>query len=149
MATTTRKWYPGDYKRKELLLDVFISQPRQYIFLILYEVAKTQLTRLRVSQILEKRSYFPYLPYLESLGMHLATDPEYPSDKYLLHIVRLQRIAEKLTGFSIPNAPGTDESKAGIEDAYGELTAELVSYEANLPFSLSENRQLFKEILNH
>jgi hypothetical protein len=144
MAMTTRKWYPGDYKSKELLLDVFISQPRQYISLVFYEMADTQLTRLRISQILEKRSYFPYLPYLESLGMHLATDPEYPSDKYLLHIVRLQRVAGKLTGFSIPNAPGTDETKARIEDAYGELTAELISYEANLPFSLNENRQLLK-----
>lgn len=149
MAMTTRKWYPGDYKRKELLLDVFISQPRQYISPLRYEMANPQLTRLRISQILEKRSYFPYVPYVESLGMHLAIDPEYPSDKYLLHIVRLQRIAEKTTVFSIPNAPSTHETKARIEDSYGELKAELVSYEANLPFTLNENRQLFKKILSH
>ncbi|KAJ5288147.1 hypothetical protein N7478_003833 [Penicillium angulare] len=39
-----------------------------------------------ISQILQKRFYLPCLPILESLGMKLATDPEYASDKYLLHI---------------------------------------------------------------
>ncbi|KAJ6032634.1 hypothetical protein N7540_003366 [Penicillium herquei] len=96
-----------------------------------------------ISQILQKRFYFPYLPYLESLGMDLTADAEYASDKYLLHIVRLQRISEKVALYSTPNYPGPHEANSGIEHSYDELKTELALYRANLPFPLAENHILF------
>ncbi|KAJ5148027.1 hypothetical protein N7526_001379, partial [Penicillium atrosanguineum] len=98
-----------------------------------------------ISQVLQKRLYFPYLPYFESLGIDLATNPEYASDKYLLHLVRLQRISEKVTLCSIPNDPTPRETNSTIEHYYGELNAELASYQANLPFPLIENHILFTQ----
>ncbi|KAJ5778799.1 hypothetical protein N7520_002045 [Penicillium odoratum] len=94
-----------------------------------------------ISQILQKRFYFPYLPYLESIGVDLTTDPEYASDKYFLYIVRLQRISEKIALYSAPNFP--EPSKANNEHSYDELKAELSLYQTNLPFPLTENHILF------
>ncbi|KAJ5628484.1 hypothetical protein N7490_010712 [Penicillium lividum] len=95
-----------------------------------------------ISQILQKRFCFPYLQYLESLGMYLATDPEYASDRYLIHIVELQRISEKIAVYSAPHFPGPHGGNPGIELSYVELKAELSSYQANLPFSLNESHIL-------
>ncbi|KAJ5556363.1 hypothetical protein N7494_000278 [Penicillium frequentans] len=96
-----------------------------------------------ISQILQKQFHFPYLPYLENIGMELATDPEYASDKYLLHVVRLQRISAKIARYSAPNLPMPHEANPGIKHSYDELKAELSLYQANLPFPLTENHILF------
>ncbi|KAJ5814180.1 uncharacterized protein N7503_000930 [Penicillium pulvis] len=96
-----------------------------------------------ISQILQKQFHFPYLPYLENIGMELATDPEYASDKYLLHIVRLQRISAKIALYSAPNFPMPHEANSGIEHSYDKLKAELSLYQSNLPFPLTENHILF------
>jgi len=98
------------------------------------------LTCLRISHILQKRFYFPNSPYLEDLGMDLATDPEYASDKYLVHIVRLQLVSDKIALHSAPDLPGPHEINLGIEHSYDALKAELSLYQANLPFPLTENR---------
>ncbi|KAJ6002603.1 hypothetical protein N7451_005150 [Penicillium sp. IBT 35674x] len=96
-----------------------------------------------ISQILQKQFHFPYLLYLENIGMDLTTDSEFASDKYLLHIVRLQRISEKVALYLVPNSPGPHDAQLGVEHSYDELKAELLLYQANLPFPLTENHILF------
>jgi hypothetical protein len=66
--------------------------------------------------------------------MSLAADPEYPSDKYLLHIVQLQGISNKIAASSASNFPSPHATNSEIEHSYDELKAELSLYRGNLPF---------------
>ncbi|KAJ5752226.1 RTA1-domain-containing protein [Penicillium odoratum] len=81
-----------------------------------------RLICLRISQILQKRFYFLYLLCLESLGMYLAADTGYASDRYLMHIVELQGISEKIAFYSAPHFPGPHGGNPGIELSYVEPT---------------------------
>jgi hypothetical protein len=100
----------------------------------------TSLVSSRVSQILQKGSSFPYLPYFESICKLLAADVEHPSDKYLLHIVQLQQLSEKITLVSSQHVPETHNTPFRLEHYYRELKSELDLYSANLPFLLCESR---------
>lgn len=79
--------------------------------------------------------------------MLLATEAEYSSDRYLVHIVQLQKISERIVLFSTPVVPEIHDSNLGIEHYYQELKTELALYRANLPFPLTENRALCE--MNH
>lgn len=70
----------------------------------------------------------------------LAADAEYPSDKYLLHIVQLQQLSEKITQVSSQHAPEIHNTPFNLEHYYREFKSELDLYRANLPFLLSESR---------
>jgi hypothetical protein len=70
----------------------------------------------------------------------LATDAEYPSDRYLLHIVQLQQISEKITLVSMQHVPEIQNTSFGLEHYYRELKSEIDLYRANLAFPLTESR---------
>ena len=140
MARIRKIRYPGDERSSALSSGVFISRPRK--LLNPWMMKSTSLTCPRISQILQKRCTFPYSPYIESLGILLATEPEYSSDRYLLHIVQLQKISERIVLFSTPVVPEIHDPNLGIEHYYRELKMELARYQANLPFPLTENRAL-------
>ncbi|KAJ6189853.1 hypothetical protein N7519_004761 [Penicillium mononematosum] len=95
--------------------------------------------------ILQKGCSFPYSPYFESMCKLLATDAEYPSDRYLLHIVQLQQISEKITLVSMQHVPKIQNSSFGLEHYYRELKSEIDLYRANLPFLLTESQILFMQ----
>lgn len=142
MARIRKTRYPGDEKSNVLSSGAFISHQRK--LLNPWMVKSTSLTCLRISQILQKRCSFPYSPYIESLGILLATEPEYSSDRYLLHIVQLQKISERIVPLSTPVVPEIHDPNLGIEHHYRELKTDLVRYQANLPFPLTENCALFE-----
>ncbi|KAL2700369.1 hypothetical protein AAEP93_008892 [Penicillium crustosum] len=98
-----------------------------------------------ISQILQKGCSFPYLPYFESICKLLAADAEYPSDKYLLHIVQLQQLSDKITLVSSQHVPEIHNTPFSLEHYYRELKSELDLYRANLPFLLCENQTLFMQ----
>ncbi|PYI11625.1 hypothetical protein BO78DRAFT_403035 [Aspergillus sclerotiicarbonarius CBS 121057] len=98
-----------------------------------------------VSHILHKQCSFSYLPYFEDCCKLLATDAEYASDQYLLHIVQLQRISERITSISAQNILGLHSSGLGIEHSFRELKSELELYRASLPCRLDENHILFMQ----
>lgn len=132
---------PGDEKKKELLLDTIIFHLRKYLHISgqwMFELTSLMLSS--ISQILQKGSSFPYLPYFENMCKLLATDAEYPSDGYLLYIVQLQQISEKITLVSPQHVSEIQPTGFSVEHYYRELTAELDLYRANLPFLLTENR---------
>lgn len=74
------------------------------------------------------RCSFPYSPYFESICKLLATDAEYPSDRYLLYIVQLQQISEKTTLVSMQHVPEIQNTSFGLENYYRELKSEIDLY---------------------
>ncbi|OQE01924.1 hypothetical protein PENSOL_c003G10580 [Penicillium solitum] len=137
---------PGDGKKKELLSDFFISHLRKYLQIFRQRMFElTSLVSSRISQILQKGCSFPYLPYFESICKLLAADAEYPSDKYLLHVVQLQQLSEKITLVSSQHVPEIHNTPFSLEHYYRELKSELDLYRANLPFLLCENQTLFMQ----
>ncbi|KAF4160816.1 hypothetical protein CNMCM6936_003771 [Aspergillus lentulus] len=97
-----------------------------------------------ISQILQKRSSFSYIPYLEASCELLASDAEYNSDCHLLHIVQLQRLSEKILLISSQHASENHHADT-LEYYYRELRSELDLYRAQLPFMLTENHLLFMQ----
>ncbi|KAF4233514.1 hypothetical protein CNMCM8980_010237 [Aspergillus fumigatiaffinis] len=97
-----------------------------------------------ISQILQKRSSFSYIPYLEASCELLASDAEYDSDCHLLYIVQLQRLSEKILLISSQHASENHHADT-LEYHYRELRSELDLYRAQLPFMLTEDHLLFMQ----
>ncbi|KAJ5779814.1 hypothetical protein N7457_007534 [Penicillium paradoxum] len=92
-----------------------------------------------------KRCAFPYLPYFENMCKTLATDAEHPSDKYLLHIVQLQQLSERISQASTQNLTGLHHPNFSLEQEYRQFRSELDLYRTNLPFPLTETPLLFMQ----
>jgi hypothetical protein len=101
----------------------------------------TTLMCFSISQILQKRCSFSYIPYFDNMCKTLAADAEYPSDRYLLHIVQLQRISEKVTLVTTQSIKETNNPGYYLENEYRTMRSELEVYRVNLPFSLTESRE--------
>ncbi|EPS27735.1 hypothetical protein PDE_02679 [Penicillium oxalicum 114-2] len=97
-----------------------------------------------VSQILQKRSSFPHVPYLEQSCGLLASNPEYESDWLFLHIVQLQCLYEKIVSVSSLYKPDTHHTDE-LEFSYRQIRSELDSYRNQLSFGLSGNDILFMQ----
>ena len=137
----TESLCPGGGRKRELLLDTPICHPRKYLHISRKRMfGLTYLMPSSISQILQKGCSFPYSPYFESMCKLLAADAEYPSDRYLLYIMQLQQISEKITLASMQHVPEIRNTNFGLEHSYRELKSEIELYRANLPFLLTESR---------
>ncbi|KAF2493928.1 hypothetical protein BU16DRAFT_464436 [Lophium mytilinum] len=94
-----------------------------------------------VAVMLEKLTTFPYSPYIEDTCVSLKEKSEYATDKYLVYIIRLQRvlgnISHQTSGhFNLINPD------AAVELHITKLRAELDNFQERLPFPMSENHLL-------
>ncbi|KGO48075.1 hypothetical protein PEX1_019150 [Penicillium expansum] len=111
-----------------------------------FEIFQGLLVHLAwISQILQKGSFLPYLPYFESICKVLAADAEYPSDRYLLYIVQLQQLSEKITLVSSQHVPEIQNTSVSLQHYYREFKPQLDLFRANLPFLLTESQILFMQ----
>ena len=66
-----------------------------------------------ISILLQKSSTFPHSAYIDDCCESLGRDDEYPTDKHLLYIIRLQHIMERINPLS---------TQQGIENSYADST---------------------------
>ncbi|KAJ5477081.1 Transcription factor himD [Penicillium diatomitis] len=97
-----------------------------------------------VSQILQKRSSFPWVPYLEASCEFLASNPEYECDRILSHIVELQRLYERVAQVSSLHKPDTHHTDE-LEYDYRQIRTQLDLFRSRLPFVLNDNEILFMQ----
>lgn len=90
--------------------------------------------------ILQKMSTFPHSTYLEDCCRDLEKKEEYPTDKYLLYIVLLQHIAEKVDNLFAQFGGDLSSPGATVELRIMTLKSELEIFKERLPFQISENR---------
>ncbi|KAL9114984.1 MAG: hypothetical protein Q9227_001227 [Pyrenula ochraceoflavens] len=93
----------------------------------------------RISALLQKLPTFPYSSYLEKVCESLKDKDEYDSDKYLLYIVQLQRIMEKIDRLL---AVHSSDSVEAVKLHFLSLCSDLDAFRERLPFSLSDNSLL-------
>lgn len=89
-----------------------------------------------VASLLQRTNTFPCTAYIEDCCRSLSADPEYPTDKYLHAIIRLQRAIEEvdmplMAGFSTTEQA---EDLAGVVPRTSPN-----SIKAQMPFDLKEN----------
>ncbi|PLB50403.1 hypothetical protein P170DRAFT_435591 [Aspergillus steynii IBT 23096] len=85
-----------------------------------------------VSIIMQKRCTFPWTPHIERFAMELAQDPEYPSDEYTIHLVRLQRVFERIDEVSISHPPGMQGRMPEMERHIYGFRQELEDFKGHL-----------------
>ncbi|KAH8910590.1 hypothetical protein BR93DRAFT_275940 [Coniochaeta sp. PMI_546] len=89
------------------------------------------------SIIVQKMHSFPYTDFiLESCKM-LDPRGEYPSDKYLWHIVRLQRLLERAE-YTVRNAKSSADDTNDTEANLASLRDQMDTFKSNLAFALSD-----------
>ncbi|THC99514.1 hypothetical protein EYZ11_000974 [Aspergillus tanneri] len=64
---------------------------------------------------MQKKCTFPWTPHLERFALELAQEPEYPSDQYTIHLVRLQHLLERIDEVSISHPPDMQGRMAEME----------------------------------
>ena len=75
--------------------------------------------------------------------MSLRDQYEYPTDEYLFHVIRLQRIMEAIDYMTQQNCNGPTAKAATID-----LRSQLDSFRSHLPFDLAESRKFSPSYLH-
>ncbi|PYI31468.1 hypothetical protein BP00DRAFT_370740 [Aspergillus indologenus CBS 114.80] len=97
-----------------------------------------------ISQILQKRSSFSFIPYLETSCEFLASTAEYDSDRHLLQLIQLQRLSERIIVASSQHTSEPHDADA-LEQCYRDHRSELDLYLAQLPFPLTDSHLLLMQ----
>jgi len=91
--------------------------------------------------MLQKTSTFPFSANIDEYCKSLRNEATCPTDKYLLYVVRLQAIAEKIDSlFSQRVSELNPEST--IELFVKQLQSELELFRERLPFDMTESCKL-------
>jgi hypothetical protein len=86
------------------------------------------------SLITQKKCTFPWSPHLEDFATELAQSPEVASDRSLIHLVRLQHIAEQIdrisadSNFLRTNRVGTGSNTDSFLHTFQEFQTQLQGY---------------------
>lgn len=89
--------------------------------------------------MLQKMSTFPHSAYIEDCCESLGKDEEYPSDRYLLHIVRLQYILEKVNRLSFQHRIEPRYPDPAVELYVSNFKSDLELFKERLPFAIHES----------
>lgn len=98
------------------------------------------LTPQSISMILQKLGTFPHSVYIEECCKSMAEENEYPTDKYLLYIVRLQHIFEKMDHIPVQQPSEIIDSDTAAKLSVRTWRSDLESFKACLPFTIVESR---------
>ncbi len=79
----------------------------------------------------------PHSSYIEDCCRSLRDAAEFPTDKYLLYIVRLQHILEKIDHLSIHKGANMDVPESAVEAYVWALKSELDVFRQRLPFAMN------------
>lgn len=104
---------------------------------------QTRLTifSIRVAILLQKHPNFPFVPYFDECCEALKYSDEYPTDKYLAHLVQLQHIAEKVDQLSTKHGNDLKSPMSGTELYVMSLKSDLESFQNRLSFDISNVRE--------
>lgn len=94
-----------------------------------------------VSIIMQKKCTFPWTPHLERFAMELAQDPEYPSDQFTIHLVRLQHVFERIDEVSVSHTPGMQGRMTEMERHIYAFRQELEDFKSQLSFTRTNCRK--------
>lgn len=92
--------------------------------------------------MLQKMSTFPFSAYIDEYCKSLRDEATCPTDKYLLYIVRLQAIAEKIDRLYSQRVSELNPEST-IELFVKQLQGEIEMFRERLPFDMSESCKLF------
>ncbi|KAJ5998953.1 hypothetical protein N7451_006763 [Penicillium sp. IBT 35674x] len=92
-----------------------------------------------IAILLQKHSTFSYVPYIEEYCQSLHDANEYPLDHYILHIVQLQRIAEKIDRLSASHTDELVRPGSGAELYVTSIKEDLSTFHKGLPFDLHDS----------
>ncbi|KAI9721706.1 MAG: hypothetical protein M1812_002040 [Candelaria pacifica] len=81
----------------------------------------------------------PHSMYIEGCCKSLRDAAEYATDKYLLYIVRLQYILEKIDHLSIQKGANIDTPESAVEAYMWALKSDLDVFRERLPFAMSDS----------
>ncbi|KAF2088723.1 hypothetical protein K490DRAFT_38093 [Saccharata proteae CBS 121410] len=95
-----------------------------------------------VSLLLQKLNTFPYSPSIEISCTSLSANFEYPTDKHLVHIVRLQHLLENIEEIASGSHDNMGSSNSMTELSLVGFKSELDSFKKNLPFAMNESHML-------
>lgn len=90
----------------------------------------------------QKQLNFPLTPYIEDCCKSLHNAAESPYDKYILHMIHLQRIAEKVDRLSMQHAIELGNPGSASELYVAALKTDLEAFRAEFPVGLHEMREL-------
>ncbi|KAJ5610829.1 hypothetical protein N7510_007548 [Penicillium lagena] len=85
-----------------------------------------------------KQSNFPCTSYIEKCCQSLYDTPEHTYDKYLIYIVQLQRIAEKIDRLSASHGQELMRPGSGTELYVINMKSDLESFQSQLPFNIDD-----------
>ncbi len=83
--------------------------------------------------------YFPYTDFILESCEKLDQRGEYPSDKYIWHIVQLQRLLERAED-TVRYAKSSSDDMDDINANISSIRDQMDSFKSNLSFSLSDCR---------
>ncbi|KAL4808594.1 hypothetical protein BDV18DRAFT_132778 [Aspergillus unguis] len=90
--------------------------------------------------ITQRRCTFPWNHHLEAFAFGLAQDPEFPSDRFIIDLVRLQRIFEQMDRISTdPDAGQSTMSGRNFQQSFRVFRAQLQDYSDQLEAALPTN----------
>lgn len=91
--------------------------------------------------LIHKHSTFPYLPYIEDCGQILQEENEYPHDRYIMYIVQLQHIAEKIDRLSADHGDEIFRPGSGADLYVKGVRDDLSNFLKRLPFNIHDSRE--------
>ncbi|KAH8803667.1 hypothetical protein F5884DRAFT_806152 [Xylogone sp. PMI_703] len=95
-----------------------------------------------VSVILQKLATFPYSIYIENCCGLLRQAEDHPTDRYLLSIIQLQHIMEKINRLLSDVSEEISISSPAVVALVMSLKSELEDFKSRLPFSMNESQML-------
>jgi hypothetical protein len=94
-----------------------------------------------ISTMLQKMSTFPFSAYIDDFCKTLRDEAACPTDKYVLYVVRLQAIAEKIDRLYSQQVSELNPEST-IELFVKQLQTELELFRERLPFDITESCKL-------
>ncbi|KAI9665416.1 MAG: hypothetical protein M1831_001855 [Alyxoria varia] len=91
------------------------------------------------SLLMQKFNQFQHSAYIDCCAERLSRHPEYPNDKFITHIVRLQHLQEKINESSILRSQGPKLDSASTEMSVTRWKSDLELFRDRLPFHLTDS----------
>lgn len=121
-----------------LLFIVFVSDLLQGVSVLRRLIFRVD-TRIAIYVL--KQSNFSYTSYIEECCQSLYDKPEHLYDKYLIYIVQLQRLAEKIDRLSASHGQELMRPGSGTELYVIDMKSDLEAFQRRLPFNIDEARE--------
>ncbi|KAK2771726.1 hypothetical protein FQN53_004907 [Emmonsiellopsis sp. PD_33] len=97
-----------------------------------------------IATLLQKRPWFSHTQAIDDFCRSLSNTAEYETDKYIIYIIQLQLIMEKIDRLDTRHLEELNTSTGSAAELYvTTIQSDLQNFQASLPFPLTENFLLF------